>query len=518
MRINPWLIAVLVSVATFMEVLDTTIANVALRYISGSLAVGPAEAAWTITSYLVANSVVLCASSWLAATFGRRGFFLSCVALFTVSSILCGLSWNLQSLLVFRVLQGLAGGGMTPVAQSILADAFPPAKRSQAFALYGVAVVVAPVVGPVLGGYISDNYSWHWCFLINGPVGAVLFALIYIFIREEPRARRDRLETSRRAAPFDVVGFLLVATFLGALEVVLDKGQEDDWFGSSFIVVFASLSASALLLFTPWALLKKDPVIDLRMLASRQFGACFLVMLGVGAILIATTQIVPQILQDDYGYTAQLAGEALSPGGLVTMGMMFVVGSLGFVQPKYLIAFGAVTIAYGMYMLTSLDADSTFSFFALSRIVVGIGLPFMFIPITVASYDGIPAGKTDQASALINLARNFGGSIGVSLSQTVLARREQFHQARLSERIGDWNPLYYQALREAKGYFAQQPLHGGGAAQAALGSIGVAVQQQVSYLSYIDVFLVLSLMAAALAPLALTLRAVDLKHAPRGAP
>jgi DHA2 family multidrug resistance protein len=517
MRINPWLIAVLVSVATFMEVLDTTIANVALRYISGSLAVGPAEAAWTVTSYLVANSVALCASSWLAAALGRRTFFLSCVALFTVSSILCGLSWNLESLLVFRVLQGLAGGGMTPVAQSILADAFPPEKRGQAFALYGVAVVVAPVVGPVLGGYISDNYSWHWCFLINGPIGAVLVVLIYMFIQESPEERAKRIRARRRDPGFDFVGFVLVATFLGALEVVLDKGQEDGWFGSSFIVFFAALSASALCLFAPWALLRKNPVIDIRMLVGRQFGACFVIMLGVGAIVIATTQIVPQILQDNFGYTAQLAGEALSPGGLVTMAMMFVVGRLGFIQPKYLIALGAVIVAYGMYMLTSIDADSSFNYFAISRMVVGLGLPLLFIPITVASYDGIPAGKTDQASALINLARNFGGSIGVSLSQTVLAQREQFHQSRLSEQIGDWNPLYYQTLRSAKDYFAAQPLHGGSASQAALGWIGEAVQQQASYLAYIDVFLVLSVLAAALAPLAVTLRAIDLKHASRGA-
>ena len=256
-----------------------------MRYISGGLAVGPSEAAWTVTSYLVANSIALCASSWLAATLGRRTFFLSCVALFSVSSILCGLSWNLESLLVFRVFQGLAGGGMTPVAQSILADAFPPQKRGQAFALYGVAVVVAPVVGPVLGGYISDNYSWHWCFLINGPVGAVLFVLIYMFILETSEQRADRIKARRRAPGFDVVGFVLVATFLGALEVVLDKGQEDDWFGSSFIVVFAALSASALFLFVPWALAKKDPVIDIRMLASRQFGACFIVMLGSERLL-----------------------------------------------------------------------------------------------------------------------------------------------------------------------------------------------------------------------------------------
>ena len=517
MRINPWLIALLVSVAAFMEVLDTTIANVALTYISGSLGVGPAEAAWTITSYLVANSVVLCASSWLAVRFGRRDFFLACVGLFTVGSVLCGLSWNLQSLLFFRVLQGLAGGGMTPVAQSILADTFPAEKRGQAFALFGIAVVVAPIVGPVLGGYLSDNYSWHWCFLINGPIGATLFVLIYAFILESPKARTDRIETSRRAPSFDLVGFLLVATFLGSLEVVLDKGQEDDWFGSAFIVVFATVSLCALLLFVPWALLRKNPIIDVRMLASRQFGACFIVMLGVGAIVIATTQIVPQILQANYGYTAMLAGEALSPGGLVTMAMMIVVGRIGFVQPKYLIAFGAVVVAYGMYMLTSLSATSTFDYFALSRMVLGVGLPFIFIPITVASYDGIPAAKTDQASAMINLARNFGGSIGVSLSQTVLAQREQFHQARLAEHVGVWNPIYSQTLDGARASFAARPLSGGGAAQAAFGWIGQTVQIQASYLSYVDVFLVLSVLSLALAPLALTLRAVRLERSKRGA-
>ena len=318
-------------------------------------------------------------------------------------------------------------------------------------------------------------------------------------------------------APFDLVGFLLVATFLGSLEVVLDKGQEDDWFGSAFIVVFATVSLCALLLFVPWALLRKNPIIDVRMLASRQFGACFIVMLGVGAIVIATTQIVPQILQANYGYTAMLAGEALSPGGLVTMAMMIVVGRVGFVQPKYLIAFGAVVVAYGMYMLTSLSATSTFDYFALSRMVLGVGLPFIFIPITVASYDGIPAAKTDQASAMINLARNFGGSIGVSLSQTVLAQREQFHQARLAEHVGVWNPIYSQTLDGAQASFAARPLNGGGAAQAAFGWIGQTVQIQASYLSYVDVFLVLSVLSLALAPLALTLRAVRLERSKRGA-
>ena len=343
---------------------------------------------------------------------------------------------NLTSLLLFRVLQGLAGGGMTPVAQSILADAFPPNKRSQAFAIYGVAVVVAPVVGPVLGGWLSDNWSWNWCFFINGPVGLASLVAIYFLIEDKKKDREERRKMWSKELSFDLVGFILVATFLGGLEVVLDKGQEDDWLGSSFILTFALLSASALVLFIPWALLKNNPIIDVRMLASRQFGACFVVMLGVGAILIATTQMVPQLLQDNYGYTATLSGLALSLGGIVTMVMMIVVGRLNFIQPKYLIATGSAFVAYGMYYLTSLYGDTNFGYFAWSRMIVGVGLPLMFVPITTASYDGLPASKTDQASSLINLARNFGGSIGVSISQTVLARREQFHQSRLAEQVG----------------------------------------------------------------------------------
>jgi DHA2 family multidrug resistance protein len=500
-----------------MEVLDTTIANVALRYISGGLAVGPAEAAWVVTSYLVANSIVLCASSWLAATFGRRNFFLACIALFTVSSVLCGLSWNLPSLLVFRVLQGLAGGGMTPVAQSILADAFPPKKRPQAFAIYGLAVVVAPVVGPVLGGWLSDTYSWHWCFLINAPIGLASLIAIYFVIPDKPQDIKDRQQKWKQGLSFDGVGFILVATFLGALEVVLDKGQEDDWFGSNFIITFAAISLTALMLFIPWELLKKEPIIDLKILVSRQFGACFVVMLGVGAILIATTQILPQLLQENYGYTATLAGAALSPGGLVTMVMMFVVGRLGFVQPKYLIAVGAVIVAFGMYYLTSLYGDTNFRFFAGSRMLVGLGLPLMLIPIITASYDGLSPDKIDQASALINLARNFGGSIGVSISQTVLARREQFHQSRLSEQVGDWNPFYRQTLKQAQSYFAGQPSTGGSPGQTAFAWIGQTVQQQASLLSYIDVFFILGLIAAAIVPLALSLRSVNSGKDPQAA-
>jgi MFS transporter, DHA2 family, multidrug resistance protein len=505
---NPWLIAVIVSAATFMEVLDTTIANVALRYISGGLAVSSDEASWVVTTYLVANSVVLCASGWIAEILGRKNFFIICIGLFTASSLLCGFAWNLQSLLTFRIMQGLAGGGMTPVAQSILAAAFPPEKRNQGFALYGVAVVVAPVVGPTLGGWLSDNWSWHWCFLINVPVGLASIVATYITIPVSADETNARQKLWARGLHFDFVGFFLVATFLGSLEVVLDRGQIDDWFGSTFISTFAVVSATALLLFIPWELNWRNPLIDLRMLAGRQFGTCFVIMLGTGALLIATTQALPQLLQDQYGYTATLAGLAISPGGAVTMAMMIVVGRLGSVQPKYLIAIGAIICTFAMVDLLRLTADVDFWFFAWSRIYLGIGLPLIFIPITTASYDGIPSSKTDQASALINLARNFGGSMGVSLTQTVLARREQFHQARLVEHIGSWNPFYFDKLYRVEGYFrAHMPTGNSSGTSAAF--IGQLVRIQATVMAYIDVFFALAVIAGLLLPLALSLRSID---------
>jgi MFS transporter, DHA2 family, multidrug resistance protein len=513
---NPWMIAILVSVATFMEVLDTTIANVALRYISGGLAVSSDEASWVITTYLVANSIVLCASGWIAKMFGRRNFFLVCIALFTLSSLLCGLAWNLPSLLVFRVMQGLAGGGMTPVAQSILAAAFPPAKRNQGFALYGVAVVVAPVIGPTLGGWLSDNVSWHWCFLINVPVGLISLVLIYFIIPSSAKQREERAKLWARGPNFDLVGFLLVAAFLGGLEVVLDRGQIDDWFGSNFIVTFAVISATALLLFIPWELSRDEPLIDLRMLTSRQFGTCFVIMLATGALLIATTQALPQLLQEQYNYTATLAGLAISPGGAVTMGMMIVVGQLGFVQPRYLIAIGATISCAAMVDLLRMTPDVDFSYFAWSRIYLGIGLPLIFIPITTASYDGIPPSKTDQASALINLARNFGGSMGVSLAQTVLARREQFHQVRLVEHVGSWNPFYVDTLNRVQAYFKAHMATGnsGGTSMAFIGHL---VQTQAAIMAYIDVFFALAVIAAVMVPLALSLRSVKRSGGPAAA-
>jgi MFS transporter, DHA2 family, multidrug resistance protein len=509
--VNPWLVAVVVSVATFMEVLDTTIANVALPYIAGGLAVSADEASWVVTTYLVANAIILTASSFLAKRFGRKPFFLVSITLFTVSSVLCAFAWNIQSLLLFRLMQGLGGGGMVPVSQSILADSFPPAKRGQAFAVFGLAVVVAPVVGPTLGGWMSDNYGWEWCFLINGPIGLLLLALVSLIVQESKAAVEQRKALKKEGLRFDLVGFLLVTTFLGALEVMLDRGQEDDWFGSNFIITFAVICGLAFVLMIPWEITRRNPVVDIRMLATRQLGSCFLVMLAAGAILLATTQFLPQLVQSDFGYTATWAGLVLSPGGLVTMAMTIVVGRLaGHVQPKYLIATGATIAAVSMYGLTNLYGDVNFGFFAWSRMSLGLGLPLILIPIITASYDGIPPGKTDQASALINVARNTGGSIGVSLAVNVLAYREQFHQSRLAEHVVPSSIQYQETLHRVTEYFAAQGSSLAQAQQQAFAWIGQQVQTQASLLAYIDVFWTLMLISAAAVPLALVLRTIKL--------
>jgi DHA2 family multidrug resistance protein len=507
--VNPWLIAILVALASFMEVLDTTIANVALPYIAGGMGVSEDEASWVVTTYLVANAIILTASSYLARRLGRKTFFLISLGLFTLSSLLSGFAPNLNALLLFRIMQGVGGGGMVPVAQSILADLFPPAKRGQAFALFGVAVVVAPVVGPTLGGWLSDNVSWQWCFLINVPVGVIAMALISLVLREPRTAHAE--SQPQQGNGFDVVGFILIATFLGALEVVLDRGLEDDWFGSPFIVTFAVISGLAFVLMIPWGLTRGNPIIDLRMVATRQFGACFLVMLTTGAILLATTQFLPQLVQQDFGYTATLAGLLLSPGGVVTMAMMFVVGRVAAkVQPKYLIVAGAVLIALSMYGMTNVYADLGFWFMARSRILLGVGLPLIFVPIMAASYDGIEPSKTDQASALINAARNTGSSIGVSIVSNVLTHRSQFHQSRLVEQVIPSSTTYQDTLQQITNYFTA---HGSSLAQAhdqAIQWIGAQVQAQASFLAYMDAFWVLMLISLSAVPLALSLRKVKL--------
>jgi MFS transporter, DHA2 family, multidrug resistance protein len=508
---SPWLIAILVALASFMEVLDTTVANVLINYIAGGLGVSEDEASWVVTTYLVANAVALTASSFLTRRLGRKTFFLICLGLFTVSSVACAYAWNLDAMLLFRIMQGLGGGGMVPVAQSILADSFPPEKRGQGFALFGVSVVVAPVVGPTLGGWLADNYSWRWSFLINGPVGVLAFALIALILHESAAAAVERRRLRQQGGGFDLVGFVLVSAFLGALEIMLDRGLEDDWFSSSFIVDVAIVCALAFVLMIPWEVSRGNPAVDVRMIATRQFGACFVVMLATGAVLYATTQYLPQLVQLDFGYTAEWAGLVLAPGGLVTMVMFAVVGRLSAkVQPKYLIIVGAVFAALSMYVLTNVYADLGYWFFAQSRIWLGVGLPLIFTPITAASYDALPPGKTDQASAMLNAARNTGGSIGISIVSNVLWDREQFHQNMLVGQAVPSGIPYQDTLHQVTNYFLAQGNSFVQAHQQAIQWIGQQVQTQASFLGYMDAFWLLMLISLAMVPLALTLRKVKL--------
>jgi len=508
---NPWLIAVVVSIATFMLVLDTSIANVALRHIAGSLAAGVDESTWVITTYLVANAVVLPVSGWLSGVIGRKRFYMICVGIFTLSSLLCGLAPSLGLLIFFRILQGLGSGGMAPSEQAILADTFPPEKRGQAFALYGVAVIVAPTVGPTLGGWITDNYSWHWIFIINVPIGLLSLALVQWLVVEPPALERERRQQLTHGLRVDWVGFLLVALALGCLEIVLDKGQREDWFQSNFIIGFAVLSAAAFIAFIPWELTRREPIVDIRLLFRRQFGISFLMMMTVGAVMFSTIQLLPQLLQTSYQYTAMLSGLAMMPGGIAMLMVMPIAGWItGAIQPKYLMAVALSVIALSLWYSTTLVPDASFDFFARLRVFQMIGVPFMFIPITAASYTNLPPEKTNQASALINVARNLGGSIGISLAIAILAQRTQFHQSRLVEHVFASSISYQQTLRSAAEHFAAAGASLADAQRQALELIGRTVADQSSLIAYIDVFWVFALIAAAMAPVALLLRRVDL--------
>ncbi len=502
---SPWLIAIVVSIATFMVVLDTAIANVALRYIAGSLAVSVDESTWIVTTYLIANAVVLPVSGWLSNVVGRKRFYMVCVALFTIASLLCGLASSLGALIVFRILQGLGGGGMPTSEQAMLADTFSPRQRPQAFAIYGIAVIVAPTVGPTIGGWITDNYSWHWIFFINVPFGILSLILVHWLVEEPEVLEQERRERLAGGLKVDWIGIMLIALVFGALELVLDRGQIDDWWRSTFIVVCALISGCSLLFFIPWELTHPNPVVDLRLLFQRQFGMAFIAMLAVGAVLFGSNQITPQLMQTSFPYTAMLSGLAMMPGGLAMLMMMPLAGQIiPRMQPKYWLAIGFSIVAVAMWVSTSLTPDASFSYFATIRVLQTIGMPFMFIPINSVAYADLPPQKTGEASALVNVARNLGGSIGVSLANTELVQRSQFHQARLVEHIYPSSPQYQSALHNLMQYFGQ--FGSPSAAQnRALGVMGQTVAGQAALMGYIDIFFTWAVIAAALVPLMLLL-------------
>jgi len=486
---NPWLVAVVVSIATFMEVLDTSIANVSLTHIAGDLSAGLDESTWILTSYLVANAIVLPISGWLANILGRKRFYMMCVALFTGSSLMCGMAPSLGWLIFFRVLQGAGGGGLAPSEQSILADTFRPSQRGLAFALYGIAVVFAPAIGPTLGGYITDNYSWHWIFLINVPVG-IMSLLLSCFLLVEPEVEtRERKARKKRGIRIDYIGFGLIAIGLGGMQVVLDKGEREDWFESTFIITFTVIAGLALLILVVWELMQEHPIIDLTLFRNHSFAIANVLMFAMGFILFGTTQLLPQLTQTLFGYTATQAGLVITPGGIAVMLMMPAVGfMLSHMQAKYLVAIGMLIEAGAMWHLSNLNLNWSYRDLMWARIYQAAGLAFLFVPITTASYAGVPGNKTNDASAMINLMRNLGGGFGISIAQTWLAQRTQFHQTHLVQRVGvdQWQyQMMIERLQQAFQHSAGVIADG---SDQAIAAVGKMVQTQAQVLAYLDVF------------------------------
>jgi DHA2 family multidrug resistance protein len=492
---NVWLVAITVTMATFMEVLDTSIANVALPHIAGNLSAGVDESTWVLTSYLVSNAIVLPISGWLATRLGRKRFYMTCVMLFGISSFLCGLAPSLGMLIFFRILQGVGGGGLAPSEQAILADTFPPAKRGMAFALYGFAVVLAPAIGPTLGGYITDNFNWRWIFFINVPVAVLSLFLTSRLVEDPPYLAEER----KKSTSVDYVGLGLIAVGLGSLQVVLDKGERDDWFSSTFILWFFALTVVGILGAIVWEFFHKDPIIDIRLFKNRTFAISFVMMFMIGFALFGTTVLIPQLLQTLMGYTAQSAGMVLSPGGVTVLVCMPLVGYLVSKRdPRYLAAFGFLVTAISLYHMTSLNLEMDFWTAVKLRAYQSIGLAFLFVPINTLSYTGIPRNKNNAVSGLINLARNVGGSVGISSVTTLLAQRSQYHQQVLVERASNYNPQF-RDLAASLGNTFGGGTHG---VSSAYQQIYLTLQRQASVLSYIDTVWIFAIACAAMVPLA----------------
>jgi DHA2 family multidrug resistance protein len=500
---NPWLIVIVISLATFMEVLDTAIANVSLIHISGSLSVTPDQATWILTSYLVANAVIVPISGWLADTFGRKRYYMASVALFTVSSLMCGLAPNLVVLIIARVFQGIGGGGLAASEQSILADTFPPSKRGAAFAAYGLVVVTAPTIGPTLGGYITDNATWHWIFLINVPVGILSLFLVGALMAEPPALVRDQKARKASGIKVDWIGFLLVAVGLGCLEITLDRGEREDWFQSGFIVSFAIISAVSLILFVIWELSRKNPIVNVRLLGQRNFSIAVFVMMVLGIILFGTTQLIPQFLQQVLGYTATDAGRALTTGGMVSVLMMPLAGLASSKIPARFVIFGALLIeAFALWDLGRINSTISFGDASLARLFQALGLPFLFVTITGAAYVGLKPQDTNQASALLNVFRNLGGTFGIAYAQSTLAQQQQFHQSTLVANAQALDPNYASTIDRISDALRQAGSDTGNA----VGVLFSQIQTQASTLAFIDVFRNLMVFVLIVAPFSLLLR------------
>jgi MFS transporter, DHA2 family, multidrug resistance protein len=499
---NPWLVAAVVVVPTFMEVLDTTIALVALRYIAGGLSATVNDGEWVITSYLAANAIVLPITGWLSAHLGRRNYFLASIAIFTLSSALCGLATSLGQLILFRVIQGLAGGGLQPSSQAVLLDAFPREKQGVAMTLFGVAALLAPVVGPTLGGWLTDQYEWRWVFLINVPIGLLAFAGCYALLRDPDYLTRQRNELRGRPFHFDSIGLSLLVIVMVCWEVMLSKGQEWDWLGDPFwrVQTLATLFVAGLIGLVFWELRSPNPVVNFRPLAERNFSACCIIIFGAFAVLYGASTSLPALLQSLFGYNALNAGLVLSPSGFFAVLAMPVVGFLlgRKTDARWLIGAGLLLMAISNYWMSQLNLFISPGQVVWPRVLLVIGLSICFAPANVAAYLYTPIALRGAAVGLLSLLRNEGGSVGTSMAQTLQERRDQFHTLRLGEFLDPFNPAVQSFLEQAHARFLQQTGDPAAAQQLAWQALENLREQQSSALAYFDCFWLFAVVMLAL--------------------
>ena len=495
---NPWLIAVVVTMAAFMEVLDTTIVNVALPHISGAMSASYDEATWTLTAYLVANGIVLPISAYFSKLLGRKRYFLICIGAFTVCSLLCGLATDLWQLIVFRILQGFFGGGLQPNQQSIILDTFPPEQRGRAFSISAVAIVVAPVIGPTLGGWITDNLTWRWVFLINVPIGVLTTIAVMQFVEDPPwEQKKDRKELG-----LDVIGIGLIALGLGCLQVFLDRGEDDDWFKSGFITTFAILSAIGIVGAIFWLLYAKKPVVDLRVLKDKNFALSSICMVGFASILYGSAVLVPQLAQQQLGYTATLAGLVLSPGAMMIVAIIPVVSKLmPIIQTRHLVGFGFFLMACALFYTHHLVPNIDFKTLTIMRSSQSIAIAFLFVPITTLAYLTLKASENADASALFTMFRNVAGSIGISLATASIVERTQANMAHMAEHMTPLNPNYNDSIQRLTHTLMDM---GQTMQQAMTTATGLMYKQYISQstiLAYLDVFGAVAIFALCFVPI-----------------
>jgi MFS transporter, DHA2 family, multidrug resistance protein len=508
--VNPWVVALTVTLATFMELLDTSIANVSLPYIAGGLGRSFDEVTWILTTYLVANAVVLPMSAWLSRVFGRKNYYMACVALFTLTSLFCGLAPTLGIMLISRVLQGIGGGGLAPVEQAILVDTFPPAQRASAFALYTIAIVTAPAIGPVLGGWITDNYNWRWVFLINLPIGILSLFLTSRFVHDPPSFKAER-ETARKGGKLriDYVGILLIGLGSAALEIFLDRGQIDDWFGSGLITRMFVIALLCWTFAIIWELKQSDPIIDLRLLANRNFGIACVFYFTFGFGLFATTTMIPQILQSLYGYRAIDAGLVLGPGALVITFLAPVGAQLvqrGIVHPRVLIAISLVTVSAAMIYYSGFTLQTDYSHYAWARAFQGLGYAFFFVPLSVIAYSQLKPNENNRASSLTNLFRNWGGSFGIAFVTAVSERRQNFHQSVVGANLSPSSPRLQASVRSLTSYLTQHGYSQADSANAAYLHYYNQLLDQTRLLGFMDCFRLIGWITLGVTPLVLLIR------------